>query len=348
VSDNARAEREPLSQGAWFDLVRRARIPRDLKAAALVVGSYANADGSRVLCGVSRLAVDLDCSLSTAQRLWRRLRELGLIEMVRQVRKRGMSDEYRLIHDPALLTAIEVPDPDRYREMVTDLREQDRAKSRRRYQGRKAELSHVTHERGVKTTAEAAASHVSQGEVRNQFHTSNSSVSPLNRDVVTSGNVTTTSHVHTSPQVLPPMNTADLRTELAVTRVREPVENPDSIRRDDHQANAEPATPAGSHRRAAMLAETRQRIAAGRKKAHVPKHPRAGRAFEELRAATTTGTRSPPTGDSPPEPAAHREDDPCQPPTSGHPSAPAPQPTSHSDVTLPAPNAATSRPAPRP
>jgi len=101
MADDSRA---PLSQGAWFALVRRARLPRDLKAAALVVGSYANADGSEVFCGIARLAVDLDCSYSTAQRLLRRLRELE-IEVVRKGRKRGMSDEYRLVNGQTLVAS---------------------------------------------------------------------------------------------------------------------------------------------------------------------------------------------------------------------------------------------------
>jgi DNA-binding transcriptional ArsR family regulator len=93
------------SVGAWNAVVRRARIGRERKAAALVVSSYANADGTGIHCGVARLAVDLEVSYSTARRCLAWLREVGLIEVVRagNRQRKNLADEYRLILGPDVL-----------------------------------------------------------------------------------------------------------------------------------------------------------------------------------------------------------------------------------------------------
>jgi DNA-binding transcriptional ArsR family regulator len=107
--------------GAWNALVRRARIGRDRKAAALVVSSYARANGTQIHCGVARLAVDLECSHRTARRYLAWLRDVGLVELVREGnRRRGHSDEYRLILRPDVLSNLQVPDPAVYMAMVQD------------------------------------------------------------------------------------------------------------------------------------------------------------------------------------------------------------------------------------
>jgi len=107
------------SVGAWTSLVRRARLGPSRKAAALVVGSYANHDGTSIYCGGARLAVDLECSLATAKRHLTWLREVGLIERVRRAnRRRGYADEYRLTFGPHLLEHIKLPSPTEYDALV--------------------------------------------------------------------------------------------------------------------------------------------------------------------------------------------------------------------------------------
>lgn len=118
--------------GAWNSLVRRARMTDRQKLAALVVSSYADPDGTGIHCGVTRLAVDLGASYRTAQRYLSWLREIGLIELVREGnRRKRLADEYRLILGPDVLEHLEVLDPDRYDGARTELRE---ARSLRRDQ----------------------------------------------------------------------------------------------------------------------------------------------------------------------------------------------------------------------
>lgn len=116
------------SVGAWNAVVRRARIGRERKAAALVVSSYARANGTGIHCGVARLAVDLEVSYSTAKRTLAWLRNIGLIELVRVGnRRRNLSDEYRLILGPDVLEKIEVLDPAEHKRLTDSHREANRS-----------------------------------------------------------------------------------------------------------------------------------------------------------------------------------------------------------------------------
>jgi DNA-binding transcriptional ArsR family regulator len=112
-------------QGKWNALVRRARLgdPKK-KAAALVVGSYADADGTSVRCGVARLAADCEMGYSTARRYMAWLREVGLIELVRLGNgKRGSrSDEYRLTIHPDTEKAISALSQAEYEDLVGGMR----------------------------------------------------------------------------------------------------------------------------------------------------------------------------------------------------------------------------------
>lgn len=117
------ADDRATTHGAWCELVRRARLGPRLKASALVVASYASADGTGIFCGVARLALDAEIGYSTARRHLARLRELCLIECTARHRQRGRSDEYRLTFPPDLLAHVKVPDPAEYREMAHQLRE---------------------------------------------------------------------------------------------------------------------------------------------------------------------------------------------------------------------------------
>lgn len=113
----------------WTDLVRRCRLGRTVKAAAFALGTYADFDtGRRVRPGIARLAVDAELHYSTAKAAVARLREVGLITLVRRGRARGHADEYRLTIGPALLDHIEVLTP----AAVTAATERMRAGRRRR------------------------------------------------------------------------------------------------------------------------------------------------------------------------------------------------------------------------
>ncbi|MEU7904132.1 helix-turn-helix domain-containing protein [Actinoplanes sp. NPDC049118] len=121
--------------GAWNAVIRRARIGRERKAAALVVSSYARADGTRIHCGVARLAVDLEVSYSTARRYLAWLRDVGLIELVRAGnRHRQLSDEYRLILGADVMEHLDVLNPAQHKKLTDDMREANRSGSRERTQ----------------------------------------------------------------------------------------------------------------------------------------------------------------------------------------------------------------------
>jgi len=121
------------TQGAWNELVRRARINREIKTALMMIGSYANADGTNVFCGVARLAADCDVSYRTAGRYFAFARNSGLIHLVKPGnRRRGQADLYRLILDPKLLEHIELPSPQEYREYIGKLAAANRASSKKR------------------------------------------------------------------------------------------------------------------------------------------------------------------------------------------------------------------------
>lgn len=111
------------SVGAWNAVIRRARVGREHKAAAFTMSSYARADGTRIHCGVARLAVDLGVSYSTAKRALGWMRKTGLIELVRVGnRRRNLSDEYRLILGPDVTEQIEVLDPAEHKRLTDGLR----------------------------------------------------------------------------------------------------------------------------------------------------------------------------------------------------------------------------------
>lgn len=118
-----------IAVGAWNALIRRARIGRERKAAALILSSYADSDGTRIHCGIARLAIDLEVGYSTARRYLAWLRDAGLVELVRPGNRRGLSDEYRLVLGENVLEHVEVLDPGTYHAVRTQLRDANRASS---------------------------------------------------------------------------------------------------------------------------------------------------------------------------------------------------------------------------
>lgn len=103
---------EPITVRQWTDVVRRARLGRTNKAVALMLATYADNDGTRVFPGVARIAVDCEISYNVAQTALSALRAAGLIERVTYgARRRGKSDEYRLLLAADLLDRVEVLTP---------------------------------------------------------------------------------------------------------------------------------------------------------------------------------------------------------------------------------------------
>ncbi|WP_433221844.1 helix-turn-helix domain-containing protein [Dactylosporangium sp. CS-047395] len=102
---------ESVTLRQWLDVVRRARLGRTAKAVALMLATYADNDGSRVYPGVARLAVDCELTYNVIQTALKRLREAGLIAVVRKGARRGQADEYRLILASDILDRIDVLTP---------------------------------------------------------------------------------------------------------------------------------------------------------------------------------------------------------------------------------------------
>lgn len=111
-----------VAPGKWNALVRRARIGRERKHAALTVSSYADKTGRDIKCGVARLAADCEIGYSTARRYLAWLREVGWIELVKAGNhKKGLADEYRLILDPSKYGHLDIPEGDEYRKIVDEV-----------------------------------------------------------------------------------------------------------------------------------------------------------------------------------------------------------------------------------
>lgn len=95
----------------WTDVVRRARLGRTVKAVAMVLATYADADGTRVFPGIARLSYECEIGYNVTQNALAKLRDVQLIELVNRSKRRGTADEYRLILGAELLERIEVPTP---------------------------------------------------------------------------------------------------------------------------------------------------------------------------------------------------------------------------------------------
>lgn len=208
-----------ISVGQWNALVRRARIGRERKAAALVLSSYARADGTRIHCGVARLAVDLEVSYSTARRYLAWLREAGLIELVRAgSRRRALSDEYRLILGPDVLETIEVLAPDEHAARAEGIREVNREASRVRTRRSKECASALTLDERRKPVDNSPAAEPPDGDLRS------SRVSVENRDLRSNGTPSALTldeppsplRISPSRSISPKTGDGDLRTDLAV------------------------------------------------------------------------------------------------------------------------------------
>jgi hypothetical protein len=92
----------------WTDVVRRARLGRTVKAVAMVLATYADADGTRVYPGVARLSYECEMNYNTVKAALKTLRDAGLIV---KVGRRGDADVYRLILAADLADRCDVPTP---------------------------------------------------------------------------------------------------------------------------------------------------------------------------------------------------------------------------------------------
>lgn len=118
---------DPITVREWTDVVRRARLGRTVKAVALVLATYADfGTGTRVHPGVARLAIDAEVSYNIAKQALGRLRQIGLIELVRRSRRRGEADDYRLILGAELLDHVDVLSPAQLAGAVVRMRDAKR------------------------------------------------------------------------------------------------------------------------------------------------------------------------------------------------------------------------------
>ncbi len=90
-------ELKPVDRFTWERWIRRLVLPSGVKYTALMAITYGDLDGSRVHPGVELLARVMNVGTASVKRHLRVLRELGLIERVKQGnRHNGDSDEYRI------------------------------------------------------------------------------------------------------------------------------------------------------------------------------------------------------------------------------------------------------------
>jgi hypothetical protein len=187
--------------GQWNALVRRARIGRDCKVAALTVSSYADPDGTGIRLSVARFAVDLEVSYSTARRYLAWLRKVGLLEMTRAGSRRNQTaSEYRLILHPDVMENLDVPSPARIKELADEMREAERDGTRTRTE-RMRKADQRSSEASVESDAEEAASE----EIN--AHQEEALIEPINaqmaRDQRSPQMTYTPSRTHLSEEVRP-------------------------------------------------------------------------------------------------------------------------------------------------
>ncbi|WP_337456598.1 helix-turn-helix domain-containing protein [Prescottella sp. D32] len=102
----------PSDRFEWERIVRRVHMVQSTKLLAFVLATYADMNGSRVRPGVGRLSRVAGVTDRTVKRALATLRELGLIERVKQGNRwAGHADEYRLTI-PTNLLDLPMLDPD--------------------------------------------------------------------------------------------------------------------------------------------------------------------------------------------------------------------------------------------
>lgn len=131
---------EKASVRDWTDILRRVRLGATVtvpgntrgvrgstvRAVALMLATYADADGSRVFPGTARVAVACEIDYRTAKRCLASLRHLGLIVLVRPARQRHHADEYRLTIPTDLMERMAVLSPTEMESEVEEMRANNR------------------------------------------------------------------------------------------------------------------------------------------------------------------------------------------------------------------------------
>lgn len=229
----------------WLKLVRRARLGQPLRTVALYLAGKANNDGTHLYAGIARMAVECELSRAEARRALKTLRDAGLIELVcRGNRRLRKSDEYRLVIGPDVMEHFKVPSPAEHDAAIIALKDRERQqqeqRQRRHSLHRKGDHSLCDPRRCRAATTLTTTLSLSVDDGNNAQESEQQRSSPT-------GVGASTSPVLTSPvEATPLTDDAAVRTDLAVPRASPP-EDPDqiSIGGEEHQADAEPATPAG-------------------------------------------------------------------------------------------------------
>ncbi|MGY4103454.1 hypothetical protein ACW2Q0_28405 [Nocardia sp. R16R-3T] len=105
-------ELQPVGRFEWERWLRRLTLPPGAKYTALMAITYGDLDGSRVFPGVKKLARVMCVGEASVKRHMRVLREVGLIERVKQGNRHAEeSDEYRITL-PSNLMDLPMLDPD--------------------------------------------------------------------------------------------------------------------------------------------------------------------------------------------------------------------------------------------
>ncbi|MFD6069295.1 helix-turn-helix domain-containing protein, partial [Amycolatopsis lurida] len=139
-ADDPNAPR-PVGRYEWESVLRRVTLPDDLKYAALLLGTYADPDGTRVRPGEPELAAAMGKSKATARRRVSALQEMGFVRLVSRGGGRGAAARasvYRLTLPSDLLDRFEVRPPSGGRPMtaVTPLNQGERSSTKNSAQPR--------------------------------------------------------------------------------------------------------------------------------------------------------------------------------------------------------------------
>jgi hypothetical protein len=263
LTDTA-SEDHGIKLGEWNELVRRARIGRERKLAALAFGSYADADGTGIHCGTARFALDCEVSYATARRYLAWMREVGLVEKVAAGNKRrGLSDEYRLVLGEDLMEHVDLPDPEQYRKMRDEIRVANREGSARRSRrvreggpGRsdtvlrspKTSAEHIDGDVPPSALTQMSVEVVAETDLRSSRASAEGGDlrSPDPRSALTHDEHPPTSN--TSPlNLTSPLREVGLRTDVAVTRARAPEEQDFSPSKEHPGPNAASALTGATH-----------------------------------------------------------------------------------------------------
>lgn len=111
----------------WTEVVRRARIGKSVKAVALMMASYADANGTRIFPGLAVLAVATEMNYNTVSSAVSKLQKCGLIERLKTSHQgRRHADEYRLVLAADVVDRVEILDPRAFKDAADVIRKRHR------------------------------------------------------------------------------------------------------------------------------------------------------------------------------------------------------------------------------